>query len=85
MEDGDNFLQVVIQKYFKSHIQEEKIKQVFSILNISVEEEDTFLSICVDIDISYKITNQLDFEAARFTLFKYLEQVFKCLLFFLEF
>lgn len=76
-ENGDNFLHVLIQKYLQNNIEEEKLKQAFSILNKNIDENNTFVSICVDIDISYKIINQLEFEAQRFKLFECIEEKLK--------
>ena len=38
------------------------------------EEGDRFIAVCADIDLTYKITNSLGYEAARFALLKFLEE-----------
>ena len=76
MQSGDNFQQVIVQKYLENRIEENKIKQVFSMLNQEIENEDTYICVCVDVDISCKITNELCFQADRFALFNHLEKVF---------
>jgi YesN/AraC family two-component response regulator len=76
MQNGDNFQQVIVQKYLENRIEENKIKQVFSILNQEIKDEDTYICVCVDVDISCKITNELSFQADRFALFDHLEKVF---------
>ena len=37
--------------------------------------EDRFITVCVDIDLAYRITHSLDYEAARFALMNRLEEV----------
>lgn len=77
IDNGENFQQIILQKYLENRIDDTKIKQVFSILNQEITEEDTFICVCVDVDISCKITNELSYQADRFTLFQHLEQIFK--------
>lgn len=74
VKDANSFLQVVVQKYVHNRIPEEKIKEVFSTLNDVLEEGDRFIAVCVDIDLAYKITNSLEYEAARFAVLKLLEE-----------
>ena len=75
VKDSDSFLQVVIQKYVQNRIPEEKVEEVFRTLGNMPGNEDRFITVCVDIDLAYKITNSLDYEASRFTLMKHLEEV----------
>ena len=75
VKDSDSFLQVVIQKYVQNRIPEEKVEEVFRMLGDAPGNEDRFITVCVDIDLAYKITNSLDYEASRFTLMKRLEEV----------
>ena len=37
--------------------------------------DERFITVCVDIDLAYKITNPLDYEASRFALIRRLEEV----------
>lgn len=80
IDDSDNFIEVMVEKYLKDSVDEEKIKEVFKMLNKNVNDNNTFVSICVDIDISCQITNQIAFQVDRYNLFQYLKQVFdnKC-------
>lgn len=73
-EDAASFLQVVVQKYVKNSIPEEKVAEVFQTLGGVWEEGDRFIAVCADIDLTYKITNSLGYEAARFALLKFLEE-----------
>ena len=40
-----------------------------------MEETDRFITVCVDIDLTYKITNSLEYEASRFAVLKNLEEI----------
>ena len=75
VKDHDSFLQVVIQKYVQNRIPREKVEEVMQMLGDMPGNEDRFITVCVDIDLAYKITHSLDYEAARFALMKRLEEV----------
>lgn len=74
MTDSTNFLQVVVQKYLQNRISYEKLEEVFATLDNVVAEGDRFITISVDVDLTYKITNSLEYEAARFALLRHLEE-----------
>lgn len=73
-KDGDGFLQVIIQKYVQDHLPEEKVGEVFRTLQDVMEEQDRFITVYVDLDLAYKITNALDYEAYRFSMIQTLEE-----------
>lgn len=73
LKDGDSFLQVVIQKYVQNLIPEEKITEVFSVLHDLPDNHDFFITVCADIDLIYKITNSLDYEASRYAVIQEIE------------
>ena len=73
LKDGDSFLQVVIQKYVQNLIPEEKITEVFSVLHDLPDNYDFFITVCADIDLIYKITNSLDYEASRYAVIQEIE------------
>ena len=73
LKDSTNFLQVIVQKYLQNRISDEKLKEVFDTIHDVVGEGDRFITVCADIDLTYKITNSLDYEAARFSMEQYLE------------
>lgn len=72
--DSDSFLQVIVQKYLRNRIPYEKMEEVFETVDDVIREGDRFIAVCVDIDLAYKITNSLDYEAARFAMVQYLEE-----------
>lgn len=74
VKDHDSFLQVVIQKYVQNRIPEEKVEEVMRMLGDMPGNEHRFITVCVDIDLAYRITHSLDYEAARFALMKRLEE-----------
>lgn len=72
-EDSDSFLQVVVQKYIQNRIPQEKVEEVFATLQDVIREGDRFITVCVDIDLAYKITNALEYEASRYAMIQQLE------------
>lgn len=71
-EDSTSFLQVVVQRYLQNAIPYEKVEEVFAMVQYVVEKEERFITICSDLDISYKIINKLDYEAKRYSFNQYL-------------
>ena len=74
VKDTTNFLQVVVQKYVHDQIAEEKVREVFDTLQDMLEEGERFITVCVDIDLAYKITNSLEYEMSRFAMLEFLEE-----------
>lgn len=73
IKDAASFLQVVVQKYVLNSIPKEKVEEVFRAFGNVLGERDKFITVCVDIDLTYKITNSLSYEASRFALLNFLE------------
>ncbi|HIS48812.1 MAG TPA: response regulator [Candidatus Scybalocola faecigallinarum] len=73
LKDQNSFLQVVVYKYVQNRIPEAKVEDVFRTLGDMPGNDDRFITVCVDIDLAYKITNSLDYEASRFALMERLE------------
>lgn len=74
MTDATNFLQVIVQKYVQNRMEYDKVVEVFEAIGDVLQEKDCFITVCVDIDIAYKITNSLDYEASRLTVLAFLEK-----------
>ncbi|MCQ2523082.1 MAG: response regulator [Lachnospiraceae bacterium] len=74
MKDSASFLQVIIQKYLKNQITYEKMEDVFKTLSQQIDNEDRFISLNVNIDLAYKITNEVGYEASRFALIQFLQE-----------
>lgn len=77
IKDADSFLMVIVEKYVNNGISYDKMKEVFSVLSDMIGDEEWFVTVCVDVDLSYKITNPLEYEMSRFAMFKYLEENIK--------
>lgn len=84
-KDEDSFLQVVVQKYVQGRIPYEKVEEVFITLEDVLGREDRFIAVCVDIDLAYKITNPLEYEASRLSLLHVLEEEIGTTFFFWQF
>lgn len=84
-KDEDSFLQVVVQKYVQGRIPYEKAEEVFITLEDVLGWEDRFITVCVDVDLAYKITNPLEYEASRLSLLHVLEEKIGTLFFFWQF
>lgn len=77
MEDNDSFLRMILQKYLLKMLPEEKVQEFFSLLDYRIDEKDHFIALCADIDIFYKITNPIEYEAARYQLVQYMKKNFE--------
>lgn len=73
-KDSVSFLQVVVQKYLQDQIPFEKLTEVLETVGQMPEKEERFITVEADIDIAYKITNALEYEASRFALEKLLQE-----------
>lgn len=73
-KDGDGFLQVIVQKYVQNRLPEEKVDEVFQTLQDVMKDGDRFITVYADLDLAYKITNTLEYEAARFSMVKLMEE-----------
>lgn len=83
--DSVSFLQVVVQKYLQDQIPFEKLTEVLETVGQMPEKEERFITVEADIDIAYKITNALEYEASRFALEKLLQEKIGSRYFFLAF
>ena len=73
-KDATSFLQVIVQKYLLKQISFDKLTEVFETVDQPLQKEDRFITVNADIDLAYKITNTLEYEAARFALNSFLEE-----------
>ena len=64
MRQGQRYIsKAILQKYVKNKLSIEKVEQAFQTLDTTLEKNDKFITAYVDVDLSYKITNSLDYEA----------------------
>lgn len=73
-KDEDGFLQVIVQKYVQNRLPEEKVDEVFQTLQDVMKEGDRFITVYADLDLAYKITNALEYEASRFSMLQIMEE-----------
>ena len=67
-------MQVVVQKYVQNRLPEEKVDEVFHTLQDVMKEGDRFITVYADLDLAYKITNELEYEASRFSMVRMIEE-----------
>ena len=72
--DSDSFLQMVVQKYLKKEIPFEKMEQILEATGQTIGREDRFVTLLAGVDLAYKITNALEYEASCFVLKKELQE-----------
>ncbi len=65
IKDSDSFLQTVLQKYLQNRLSAEKVERVFETLDTGLGKNDKFIAVYADIDLAYKITNSLEYDATR--------------------
>ena len=83
VKDKDTFLKVILQKYVKNKLSIEKVEQAFQTLDTTLEKNDKFITAYVDVDLSYKITNSLDYEAKKICNAPTIGKLYRCLFFLL--
>lgn len=60
--DSTNFLPMMIHKYANNYISTEQMTEIFESIGDVPCEKDKFITVCVDMDIVYKITDSLGYE-----------------------
>lgn len=66
--ESEGFLQAIIEKYLKHRISYEKLEEVFTTVDDIIQSQDRFIAVCIDIDLTYKITKPLEYESTRVSL-----------------
>lgn len=77
MQDKDNFLHIMTERYLKNGITAGEIENLYHELGEYDYLEGYFLCICADMDTSYRVINQEDFAAKRHILGKMLHDALK--------
>lgn len=73
-KDEGGFLKMIIQKYVQTKVSEETVEEVFRMYGKVPGENDWFLTVCIDIDLVYKITKNMDYETPGRIFTEYLEE-----------
>lgn len=80
----DTFLEAILQKYVKNELSKEKVEKAFQTLDTTLEKNDKFLTVYTDVELSYKITNSLDYESTKDAMLQVLEKdIGECFLYWL--
>lgn len=73
-EDPQKFLSQMLERYVKDVIDQSELQLLAERLAEDIGIQQYFCSVCVDIDVAYKVTNQVEFDAKRYLLFAELEK-----------
>lgn len=73
--DSTNFLSIMVHKYVKNYISTEQMREIFESIEDVPCETDKFVTICVDMDIVYKITDSLGYEKRYAYIFGKIEEM----------
>lgn len=73
-EDPKNFLSQMLERYVKDVITEKELYILAEQLSEEIGIQQYFCAVCADIDVVYKVTNQVEFDAKRFLLFSEIER-----------
>ncbi len=69
-----DFCRLSCKKYVQNRLPEEKVDEVFHTLQDVMKEGDRFITVYADLDLAYKITNELEYEASRFSMVRMIEE-----------
>lgn len=73
-EDPKKFLSQMLERYVKDVITQGELQILAERLAEDIGIQQYFCSVCVDIDVVYKVTNQVEFDAKRYLLFSEIEK-----------
>lgn len=73
-EDPKKFLSRMLERYVKDVITEDELRMLAEQLSEEIGIQQYFCAVCADIDVAYKVTNQVEFDAKRFLLFGEIEK-----------
>lgn len=80
VKDKDDFLKGILQKYLKNKLSLEKVEKVFQTLDSNLNPNDKFIAVYTDVDLSYKITNSMNYEEKKYAMIQlltsYIEELF---------
>ncbi len=73
--DSNNFLSMMIHKYVRNYISTEQMTEIFESIEDVPGKKDKFITVCVDMDIVYKITDSLGYEKRYAYIFQKIEEM----------
>lgn len=75
VNDAINYLQVMVHKYACHDISTERMTEIMESLDQMPKDNEKYITVCVDIDLVYKITDSNDYLECRKALFSQLEEM----------
>lgn len=75
VKDSTNFLSMMVHKYVRNSISTEQMTEIFESIEDVPSEKDKFITVCVDMDIVYKITDSLGYEKRYAYIFGKIEEM----------
>lgn len=75
--DPKNFLSQMLERYVKDVITEGELRMLADRLAEDIGVQQYYCGVCADLDVSYKVTKQVEFDAKRYVLFEELEKYFR--------
>ncbi|MEY8267956.1 response regulator [Lachnospiraceae bacterium 64-25] len=69
LEENIGLSGILLQKYFKNMISSEEFSRLMGLMGYELCDTSCFAIVCADLDIGYKLTEQLQYEMNRYDLF----------------
>ncbi|RDU22393.1 response regulator [Anaerosacchariphilus polymeriproducens] len=74
LEDRENFLNLMVSRYLEDVIEEKELDDLFKSISREEDIHNYFTIVCADIDVTYKVINQSNFDMKRYILHSQLEK-----------
>ncbi len=74
--NANSYQAVIVERYLKGIVSKSNFKNIFHIIDSTLSDNDCFVSVLVDIDISYRILQGIEYEKQCITMFERLRQQF---------
>ena len=69
-----DFCRLSCKNMSRTGCRKKKVDEVFHTLQDVMKEGDRFITVYADLDLAYKITNELEYEASRFSMVRMIEE-----------
>lgn len=74
--NANSYQAVIVERYLKGIVSKANFQNIFQIIDSTLSDQDSFVSVLVDIDITYRILQEEEYEKQRNTMFERLRQQF---------
>lgn len=71
-DNKNSYLAVIAERYVTGSVNETEFLHVFELLQDSIVSQNSYATLIVNLDISYRLKNEVEYETKRFTLYEYL-------------